>query len=187
MSSRSRINRGERARGRRSARLARDAARRPPRGCAKMSNVERSKCSGGWPEMRSDGRVPKYRVAHSTNAITFACVITTPFGAPVEPEVNRRWARSSRAASVREEGRPTEAVASDAAELRGEASAGQRAVDRADRREQPGQRTGVDQPVDERNRRLVDENEAGLCGVEDARHARARGSRCRPARTRHRP
>ena len=64
-----------------------------------MSNVERSKCSGGCPEMRSPARVPKWRSAHSTNATTLACSIITPFGAPVEPEVNKRWARSGLAAA----------------------------------------------------------------------------------------
>ena len=61
-----------------------------------MSNVERSKCSGGCPETRSPARVPKWRSAHSTNATTFACSIITPFGTPVEPEVNSSLPRIGR-------------------------------------------------------------------------------------------
>src|SRR5438093_12457561 len=56
------------------------------------SNVERSKCSGGWPEMRSVGPRLKYRLAHSTKWITLRCGITTPFGVPVDPEVKRMCA-----------------------------------------------------------------------------------------------
>src|SRR2546422_5224425 len=48
------------------------------------SNVERSKCSGGWPETRSVGPRLKYRLAHSTKWITLRCGITTPFGVPVD-------------------------------------------------------------------------------------------------------
>src|SRR5256886_16739654 len=59
-----------------------------------MSNVDRSKCSGGCPEIRSVGAVPKYGTAHSTKRRTLACVITTPLGMPVEPDVNRMWAGS---------------------------------------------------------------------------------------------
>src|ERR1043166_1925636 len=60
-----------------------------------MSKVDKSKCSGGWHEMRSDASVPKYRVAHSKKCITLEWVMTTPLGTPVEPDVNRMWAASS--------------------------------------------------------------------------------------------
>src|SRR5665213_38589 len=64
-----------------------------------MPNVERSKCSGGWPELRSSEFIPKYASAHLTKCITFACVITTPFGVPLDPEVNRMCAAASGAAN----------------------------------------------------------------------------------------
>ena len=63
-----------------------------------MSNVDRSKCSGGCPEIRSPGFAPKWRSAQSTNASTVSWVIITPLGAPVEPDVKSRWARSAGAA-----------------------------------------------------------------------------------------
>src|SRR5215813_1533762 len=59
-----------------------------------MSKVERSKCSGEWPELRSDEWMPKYGVAQSRKLSTFSWVITTPFGTPVEPDVNRICAAS---------------------------------------------------------------------------------------------
>src|SRR5579883_85728 len=57
-----------------------------------MSKVDKSKCSGGWPEIRSSGRISKYSTAQFTKWITFEWVITTPFGVPVDPEVNRMCA-----------------------------------------------------------------------------------------------
>src|SRR5439155_2224758 len=60
----------------------------------KMSNTDRSKCSGEWPESLSSGPRPKYPFAHSTKWITLAWVITTPLGAPVDPEVKRMCAGS---------------------------------------------------------------------------------------------
>src|SRR5450432_2123909 len=59
-----------------------------------MSNVDRSKCSGGWHEMRSDGEGRKQRAAHSRNDMILEWVITTPLGTPVDPDVNRIWAAS---------------------------------------------------------------------------------------------
>src|SRR5829696_6741028 len=60
-----------------------------------MSNVDRSKCSGGWPDTRSEADIWKYPVAHCTKLITLACVMTTPLGVPVDPEVNRMCAGAS--------------------------------------------------------------------------------------------
>src|SRR5437773_828481 len=62
---------------------------------AKISKVERSKWSGECPDSRSDAVMEKYRHAHSTNAITLAWLITTPFGVPVDPDVNRMCAAAS--------------------------------------------------------------------------------------------
>src|SRR5262249_61895594 len=61
-----------------------------------MSNVDKAKCKGGCAERRSDEQMPKYGFAHSIKWITFECVIPTPFGVPVEPEVKRMCAGSSR-------------------------------------------------------------------------------------------
>src|SRR5437667_2632947 len=58
------------------------------------SKVERSKCSGACPDVRSNGPSPKWRTAHSMKHVTFACVITTPLGIPVDPDVNRMCAGS---------------------------------------------------------------------------------------------
>ncbi len=60
-----------------------------------MSKVDRSKCNGGWPEIRSLARGWKCALVQSRNAVTLRCSITTPFGTPVEPEVNRMWAMAS--------------------------------------------------------------------------------------------
>jgi hypothetical protein len=60
-----------------------------------MSKVDRSKCSGAWPDKRSSAVIPKVPTAQSTKAATLAWRITTPFGCPVEPEVKRMWARGS--------------------------------------------------------------------------------------------
>src|SRR5262245_2207883 len=61
----------------------------------KISNCERSKCSGGWPELRSALAIPKYFTAHETKCCTLACVMGTPLGSPVEPDVKRMCAGSS--------------------------------------------------------------------------------------------
>src|SRR5206468_7377776 len=44
----------------------------------------------------SEGLISKYLTAHSTKWMTLACVMTTPLGIPVEPEVNRMCAGSRR-------------------------------------------------------------------------------------------
>src|SRR5258706_1714863 len=67
----------------------------PARNVPQISNVDKSKCSGGWHEMRSDAAMPKYRIAHFKKCITLEWVITTPFGVPVDPDVNRMCAPSS--------------------------------------------------------------------------------------------
>src|SRR5437879_12065928 len=64
-----------------------------------MSNVARSKCSGGCHEMRSSGAVPKYARAQRTKWSTFPWVMTTPLGTPVEPDVKSRCAGSPTAFS----------------------------------------------------------------------------------------
>src|SRR5262245_41401822 len=56
----------------------------------KRSKTDRSKCSGGCPEILSEALIPKYAIAQSTKWATFEWVMTTPFGSPVDPEVNRR-------------------------------------------------------------------------------------------------
>src|SRR5512147_1537349 len=61
----------------------------------KTSKVDTSKRSGEWFEMRSSLVMPKYFRAHETKRATDSWVIITPFGMPVEPEVNNRCARSS--------------------------------------------------------------------------------------------
>src|SRR5207245_9778590 len=64
-----------------------------------MSNVARSKCSGGCHEMRSSGAVPKYARAQRTKWSTFPWVMTTPVGRPVGPDVKSRCAGSPTAFS----------------------------------------------------------------------------------------
>src|SRR5262245_24800183 len=61
----------------------------------KISNCERSKYNGGWPELRSALVIPKYLTAQATKCCTLACVIGTPLGIPVDPEVKRICAGSS--------------------------------------------------------------------------------------------
>ena len=60
-----------------------------------MSKVERSKWSGGCAgEPVVGSRARSSGSAQSRNAATLACVISTPFGRPVDPEVKRMWAAS---------------------------------------------------------------------------------------------
>src|ERR1035441_8864654 len=58
------------------------------------SNVERSNPSGEGQAMRSAGAMPNSVADQRTNAATARCESTTPFGRPVEPEVNRITAAS---------------------------------------------------------------------------------------------
>src|ERR1019366_5130251 len=59
------------------------------------SNVERSNPSGEGQAMRSAGAMPNSAAVQRTNAATARCDSTTPFGRPVEPDVNRITAASS--------------------------------------------------------------------------------------------
>src|SRR5579885_1374948 len=68
----------------------------PAANVANRSRNDRSNVSGGCAELRSSEAMPKYRTAHSMNVMTFSWEITTPFGVPVDPEVNRICAASVR-------------------------------------------------------------------------------------------
>ena len=60
----------------------------------KMSSVDKSKCRGAWLENLSSGPGWKVSATQRMNVRTFRCVIMTPLGVPVEPEVYRIYAMS---------------------------------------------------------------------------------------------